>query len=230
MDPNRFPETSPSLLFRLGETVHHRAGLEDLCRRYWRPVFCYVRVAWAKSDEDARDLAQAFFLWLLEGEPLKTYTPERGGFRTFLKVLLRRFVGHQERALQRIKRGGGIDFVPLEDLGLGADPQDSDPEVLFDRAWVTEVVNQAMERVRKRYSARDQSSAFAVYEGYELVPAGERPTYAELGRRLGLETSEVKKHLFAIRDELRREIRRDLRCMTSDDRELEEEWSVLFRS
>ena len=226
--PRNFPNTTWGMVSRLGDcaTRDYRAGLEALCRRYWNPVYRYVRIAWAKTNDEAKDLTQAFFLWLLEGEPLRQYAPERGGFRAYLKVLLRRFVGHQERALKRLKRGGAVKHVPIEDAGLLADPNEADPEKLFDRSWVTELVNQAVARVREQ----SEEVAFAVYEGYELGLPEERPTYAQLGERLGISVKEVKRHLFAMREKVRGEIRSDLREMTADPEELEEEWGVLFRS
>ena len=214
------------MIARLRQTAQHREALEDLCARYWKPVYSYVRAAWAKSNEDAKDLAQAFFLWLLDGEPLKNYAPERGGFRVYLKVLLRRFVGHQEVALNRLKRGGGVKHIPIQDDGFVADSKETDPEKLFDRSWITELVNQAVDRVR----GRSDATSFQVYEKYEFAPEGERPTYKELGEELGIPVNEVKNHLFRLREEVRREIRADIAQMTSDPGELEEEWNVLFRS
>ena len=85
-----FPETSLGFAGALKKP--DELSLETLSRRYWKPVYSFIRVGWAKSNEDAKDLAQEFFLWLLEGEALKRYDVARGGFRSFLKALLRRFV------------------------------------------------------------------------------------------------------------------------------------------
>jgi len=223
---DRFPETRWSLVANLGETAAHRTALTDLCRHYWRPVHAYVRAAWSKSDADAADLTQAFFLWLLEGEALRRYSPERGGFRVYLKVLLRRFVGHQKAALDRLKRGGGRAPIPIPDGDLIPDPRGADPEAVFDRTWIAELVNRAVERAR----ATCGPEAFAVYDAYEFAPAGERPTYAELAARLGLTPGDVKRRLFRVREAVRQAIRADLREATADSQELEEEWRGLFGS
>ena len=50
---------------RASDAGDRRAGLEELCRRYWKPIYRYVRIAFAKSNEDAKDLTQAFLLWLM---------------------------------------------------------------------------------------------------------------------------------------------------------------------
>jgi RNA polymerase sigma-70 factor (ECF subfamily) len=217
-----FPETTWGLVSRLTDPSTQRAALETLCARYWKPVYRYVRIAWSKSNEDAKDLAQAFFAWLLEGDALARYRPEKGGFRAYLKTLLRRFVGHQELALQRVKRGGGVIPLPL-DTDLVEDPK-GDPEKAFDRAWVVDMVNRAIDRVR----ARGPEIAFRVYESYELVPPAERPTYVALAARLGIGENDVKAHLFAVRGEVRAELRAELVEITGGAAELEEEWQSLF--
>jgi len=192
-------------------------------------VYLYVRAGWRKPSEDAKDLTQAFFLWLLDGEPLKSYAPERGGFRTYLKVLLRRFVGHEDAALGRLKRGGGVLHLPITDDAAVADVKASNPEELFDRAWIAALVDGAVDRVRARCDRDGRSVAFRVYEGYDLVPGGESPTYSQLGERLGIPVNEVKNHLFAVREEVRAEVRADLAQATADPEELEAEWKALFR-
>lgn len=229
MPARRFPETSPSLVSRLSETARHGDGLEQLSQRYWRPVYLYVRAAWSKSTEDAGDLTQAFFLWLIEERPLRSYAPERGSLRAFLKVLLRRFVGHQERALRQLKRGGGARLVSIGDCEPPAAGSETDPERLFDRAWVTEVVTQAVDRVCAQLTEAGSRVAVDVYERYELAPPGARPTYVELAAELGQDVGQVKRHLVHVRDAVRREIRAELRQMTSDDGELEAEWREYFQ-
>jgi RNA polymerase sigma-70 factor (ECF subfamily) len=226
-----FPETSWSLVSRLQATgeERYREALGDLCRRYWKPAFAYVRSAWAKSTEEAKDLTQAFFLWLVEEPALRSYEPARGGFRPFLKTLLRRFVGHQEASLQRLKRGGGRALVPLDGVeALVADPAAADPERAFERAWITELVEQAIGRVRARRQSQGDPVAFRVYDEYELAPATAQPTYRDLAERHGLREADVRALLFSVREEIRSEVRRELARVTADERELDDEWRALL--
>lgn len=228
-----FPETTWSLVSRLQATgeERYREALEELCRRYWKPAFAYVRSAWAKSTEEAKDLTQAFFVWLIEEPALRTYEPERGGFRPFLKTLLRRFVGHQEESLRRLKRGGDRALLALDGLeALVADPAAADPEQAFERAWVTELVELSIGRVRARRREQGDPTAFRLYDEYELAAEGSQPTYRDLAERHGLRESDVRASLFSVREEIRTEIRRELARVTADERELEDEWRRLFRA
>jgi len=217
-----FPETAGDIL-----SVLNPSDLGELCRRYWKPVYAYVRIAWAKSNEDAKDLTQAFFLWLLEGETLQRYDPARGGFRAWLKTLLKRFVGHEERALGRLKRGGDRRFVPL-DGDLPAHRPSVDPEEAFEKAWFDELVLGAVDRVRVRLVADGKEIRFRIYQEFTQPPKAERPSYKGLAARHGLKESDIENWMFAVREEIRAELRTGLARMTSSAQELEDEWKRLF--
>ncbi len=229
-----FPKTVWELVSRAreGPEGDGRAALEELCRRYWKPVYTYLRVGWARSNEDAKDLTQAFFLWLVEDDLLKRYDRGRAAFRTYLKSLLKHFVQDHDKAIHRLKRGGGILILEL-DGGKGAggdlpDPKAADPEQAFDQAWLSALMALAIDRVKARFSDGRREVQFRVFEQYSLLPPGERPTYAALARTLGLGEDDVKNHLFTVREEIRKEIRRELSNTTGGPGELEDEWNAFF--
>jgi RNA polymerase sigma-70 factor (ECF subfamily) len=230
-----FPKTLWELVARAHDASAEtrREGLEGLCRRYWKPVYYYVRIAWAKSNEDAKDLTQAFFLWLTQGDAVGRYRPERASFRTYLKSLLQHFVHHQEDAMRRLKRGGGIRLLELDGelaalKNVLADPRTPAPEKAFDRAWRNSLVTDAVRRVRERFHSRGREMKFRVYEEHDLCPPDARPSYAQLAGRLGLKERDVDNYLCTVREEVRREIRAELAKLTTDAAALEEEWNAFF--
>jgi RNA polymerase sigma-70 factor (ECF subfamily) len=234
--PNgRFPETTLGVLslLREGAPGELYQALNVLSERYWKPIYAFIRVTGARTNEDAKDLTQAFFLWLQESEALRRFKEERGSLRGYLKILLKRFVKDQVQTLQRLKRGGGRTILSLscDSSGLEellVDPRGVDPETIYERVWRTELVSQAIDRLKDRARSEGNGIAFSVFEGYDLVSDAQRPTYAELGARLGLSEQEVKKHLFGMRSKLLGEIRIDLARQTASDRDLDDEWESLF--
>jgi RNA polymerase sigma factor (sigma-70 family) len=209
-------------------------ALDDLCRRYWKPVYHYFRAGWVKSNEDAKDLTQAFFLSLMDGETLSRYDPQRASFRTFLKSLLRHFVQNHDEALARLKRGGGLKILKLDDPdvplnGTLPDPREANPDDAFHHEWRSVLLSRAVERVRQRLLSEGKEIKFRVFEAYDLCPGAEPPTYASLGKRFGLEGSIVQHYLVDVREELRNEIRRELAETASSPEDLEEEWNAFFR-
>lgn len=232
---DEFPATSWSLIAGVqnSATLPRRQALERLCQRYWKPVYHYVQRAWAKSPEDAHDLTQAFFLRLLEKDSLQRYDPGRGGFRVYLKLLLRGFAADQHDALTALKRGGGVKLLALDGAPAGLreglpDARSADPEQLFDWAWKRDVLERAIERTRQWFAASDRAQQFRAFEEYELAGGEERPTYAHVAARLKVSESDVRNYLFAVRERLRSEIRAELAQTVSSPEQLDEEWKDLF--
>lgn len=230
-----FPRTTEGFLEHL---LHpggggDRRGLEELCRRYWKPVYFFIRVAWAKSNEDAKDLTQAFFAWLLEAEVLGRYEPGRAPFRAFLKAVLRRFVADQHKAAGRLKRGGGAGFVRLDDGELSledlvADAQAPDPEKVFDQAWLVAVMKNAVEAVRAKYAAEGRAAQFRVFEESDLVRDRPPPPYAELADRLKLTEGQVRNTLAAVRRAVREAVAVEIARQTGSREQFEEEWRAFL--
>src|SRR5258705_11404899 len=69
-------------------------ALETLCRTYWYPLYAYVRRQ-GHSPHDAQDLTQEFFARLLQKDYLEAVAPEKGRFRSFLIVALKRFLANE---------------------------------------------------------------------------------------------------------------------------------------
>ncbi|HYE98890.1 MAG TPA: hypothetical protein VEJ18_08265 [Planctomycetota bacterium] len=227
-----FPETVWEVV---GPSARTGERLDALVRAYWKPVYGYVRAVWRRSNEDGKDLVQAFFAWLLESGALAKYDPARGRFRPFLKSLLRHFVQHQDEALGRLKRGGGVALLPLDD-GLArldaqlADPRYQDPESAFDRAWRTSLLDAAQAAVRDRLMAAGKEAAWKAFEAYDLADAEGRPTYRALAERMNLKEKDVENHLVFVREALRTEIREALLRTSARREDLDDEWTEFLRS
>ena len=108
----RFPETHHSALFGVrGETPARRAlDYNAIAAAYWKPVYCYIRARWSKSNEDAKDLTQAFFAFLVEKDLLRPFDRERGTFRTYLRTCLDRF-WQISTGSNRGRSVGGLPFL-----------------------------------------------------------------------------------------------------------------------
>ncbi len=225
-----FPQTTQGIV----SDVRNGSALETVSRRYWKPIYIYLRAAWSKGNDDAKDLTQAFLLWLFESGSLKQFDPERGSLRGYPKVLLKTFVLRNEKDLNRLKRGGGIELRSLDgQAGLDEslpDPRGEDPDAIFDRTWKVELVDHAIGRVKQRCAESGRSAAYQVFELFDLGPDVDRPTYKEIASRLNLSDADVKRFLFQIREEVRNEIRREVAETTPGEELREDEWRRLFES
>ena len=65
-----------------------------------------------RTPEDAEDLVQEFFARLLQKEFLRAVEPERGRFRTFLVMALKRMMANEWDRANAQKRGGREKALP----------------------------------------------------------------------------------------------------------------------
>jgi RNA polymerase sigma factor (sigma-70 family) len=232
-----FPETLWEVVRRAGDRSEseRKKGLEELARIYWKPVYSYFRLSWTRSNEDCKDLVQAFFLWLFAGDALAKYDPTRGRFRAFLKSLVKHFVQHHDEAMGRLKRGGGISFVPLDDGDRSLesqipDPRFNNPDAAFDRTWKESVLKRAFQAVRARLEERGKTVHMKLFEDYDLTPAGERATYRALAEKYGIKETDVHNYLDLVREEMRNRIRQEFARSASSTDDIEHEWNEFLGS
>jgi RNA polymerase sigma factor (sigma-70 family) len=213
-----------------------RRGFEALVEGYWKAVYKYLRFQARAAPEDAEDLTQGFFARAYEKGFFDRYDPERGRFRTFLRVCLDGYVANERAAARTRTRGGGrpllsLDFGAVEgELRELPAREGDDPDEYFRREWVRGVFAQAVEALRAHARAAGKDAALAVFERYDLEgpEAAEKPTYAGLARELGLPVTQVTNHLAWARREFRRLAMEALAAQCGSDREFRAEARDLF--
>ncbi|HZE97634.1 MAG TPA: sigma-70 family RNA polymerase sigma factor [Planctomycetota bacterium] len=206
-----------------------REARDRFFAQYWRPVYKFIRTAGRASIEDAKDLTQEFFSYLLEGGLLQKYRHEKGRFRSFLKGVLRRFLSEARRDGAAQKRGGGRTFVSLDVAALETgEAAGRTPDELFDRQWARDVLTESLAELRIRLPAEGKGDCLRVYEAYELAPAQEGISYGSVGRALGLTEHQVKSHLDTARERLEQIVRERVARGVTSPRELADEMNELF--
>jgi len=221
---SRFPATAWSLLSRLRDPRDPRVQeyLNRMIEAYWRPVYKYVRIAWKRSNEDAKDLTQAFFVHLLEGDLLAKADPERGNFRKLLMAALRNFLSNEARAEKAEKRGGGRTVVSLDgDAGDSWASDPADPAEAFEAQWAREI----LERSIGLLGERCRPEVYAAFRRFHLEEASVKQIAAETGAT----EARVAHHLQDARGILRRLVTDEIRRYVQDETEIARELETLFR-
>jgi len=163
------------------------AALETLCRSYWYPLYVYVRSC-GRSPHDAQDLTQEFFARLLAQDWLSVVLPERGRFRTFLLVALKRFLANEWRRALTQKRGAGqpplaLDTVEAEHR-FAAEPA-LRPDELYERRWAMTLLEQSLERLQEELTRTGKSHEFDCLKEWLTAERGSIP-YDRIATALGL--------------------------------------------
>ena len=231
------PDTRASAVFglRSGDEAGRKQALEVLIAAYWKPVYKIVRRHWSKSNEDAKDLTQEFFSLAIEKDFFESFDPDRGRFRTFLVVCLKRFLSNADRAARRLKRGGG---TPAWSLDFGAADEElarepaapENEEDYFEREWVRHLIAMAVDDVRTEFVLKGRPAPFQVFERYDLAPPDqERPTYEALAAEVGITPVDVTNYLHQVRKRLRERLLARLREITGSEEEYRDEVRAFFR-
>jgi serine/threonine protein kinase len=225
-DSRSFPTTRPSFVARMGSAhaVERERAAEVLVRAYWKPVYKYARLRLRMQNEDAKDLTQAFFAQALEKDWLARFDPGKGSFRAFLRLSLEGFAANEEKARQRIKRGGGaaalpLDFETAEGELAGLEPPSSESvEAWFEREWRRELFAAVLAELERALVASGHALRLELFRRYDVEGEShhERPTYADRARA-GSRVTAVTNHPPPARREFRRLLMERLREETLDE-------------
>lgn len=213
------------------DAIGAAAALEELCRKYWYPLYAFIRRR-GFGPHEAEDLTQAFFAFLLEKEALKKVDRDKGKFRTFLLAALTNFLSNEWHRKQTLKRGGGSQFLSLDELDAEEkyrhELADSlTPEKLFERRWATAVIEQVLARLKLDYEQEGKGPLFAKLKiglTGEIGPG----QYANWADALEMSHGAVKVALHRLRRRFGELLRQEIAQTVTSPAEVEEEIRQLF--
>lgn len=230
-----FPVTHWSMVAAGGSdwkhsTVTAEEALTELCRDYWPPLYAFVRRR-GYSAHDAQDLTQAFFAYLIESKAHTRADREQGKFRTFLLMVLKRFLSAAHEHERRLKRGGGQQFVFLDQEvadveKLCAQQPSADEERLFEWHWAEALVRRAMKTLKADYAVGAKTRIFEELKTF-LTGGAQLPSQEEIAARLAMPVETLRSHLSRLRARYREILRGEIARTISDDADVEEELRYL---
>jgi RNA polymerase sigma factor (sigma-70 family) len=229
-DAGQFHTTrwSEVLLSAQSQTPGSQAALAELCRIYWYPIYSFVRRR-GYSPEDAQDLTQGFFLHLLDHKALHQVSPIKGKFRSFLVASLQNYLSDQTDKAHCLKRGGNIEFVPLdtksaEDRYRLAPLEFLTADKVFDARWAMTLLDDAMGRLREEYTAQGKASTFETLKPFiDPINSKAALSYKQVADALQVDLGSVKKLIFRLRKRYASVIREEVARTVSDPAEVDEE-------
>ena len=214
-------ETSPRSADALGE----------LCQTYWYPIYAFLRRKGCAHDA-AQDLTQEFFARMLEKRYIDDVGPEKGKFRTFLLVCLKRFLANEWDKTQAQKRGGGkaplsIDFEDAEGRYSLEPGHELTAQKVFERRWALTVLERSLAGVAEEFARSGRGDLFEALKVY-LVGESGAPAYAEIASKLKMTEGAVKVAVHRLRERYRAALRREIAATVSSEEEVDQEIAELF--
>jgi len=187
-----------------GSGPEARAALDTLIRRYEKTVELIIRSYWTPWNLSTEELKQEFFLRFLRSEDVLKLDKERGRFRNWLHVAVKRFMWNT-RASWFAERHGNTVTSPA-DFHVA---QSETPERILMRQFAEETLVRAIERHR---AAAPNKEKFDRLLRFLPGPAVDLDALAPIAEQLGTTSNALAVRI----NELRARHKRILREHVAD--------------
>lgn len=213
------------------DAPHNEKALASLCRKYWYPLYAFLRRNGISSHE-AEDLTQGFFAQLLSNQGLETVRREYGKFRSFLLASLKNFVADQRDRACAAKRSPDQPLLELDAQNAEdryrMEPVDrTDPEKLFERRWALTLLEEVLAALESEFATSGKGEVFR-----ELQPflSGEQamPAYKNVAASLALSEGAVRVTVHRMRERYRELIRKEIGDTLAVGEDVDAEMRHLF--
>ena len=227
-----FTETQWSLVRAAGDggsPTAAAAALEQLCERYWSPIYVYLRQR-GYSEHDAQDMAQGFFERIIEDNTFASATQAKGRFRHYLVGALDHFMINEWHKAKAIKRGGRCTIVSLDEAETKyaeVPASDLTPERAYDMRWRMTLLEQGLKRLQTKYKDKGKEQHFELLKPF-LTATFDHESRARISAalKISLNTADVTVHRF--RQEFRKAVRAELAETVTSKAEFDDELRDLF--
>jgi DNA-directed RNA polymerase specialized sigma24 family protein len=206
-----------------------RAAVEELYRPYCYPVYAFISRR-GHGRQDAQDLTQDFFVHLLEKSTLSRADLQRGRFRSFLLGALDHFLAHAAERARAGKRGGGCQWVFLDDDAAETSYQLAAPEGMtahkvFEARWAVALVEVAFLRLRGELESEGKGPLFEALQGF--LHGREDASYQQVAGALSLSLGALKTAIHRLRVRYRTLLREEVARTVARPAEVNEELRYL---
>lgn len=209
--------------------------VENLMRRYWRPVYCYLRHR-GYANEAAKDLTQGFFHEIvLRRELIQQADQAKGRFRTFLLTALDRYVTDMHRKETASKRSPTRPIVRFGEINGTNEvemPAEATPDEAFLYTWASGLLDEVLAKVKDECYSTGKATHWQVFHAKILAPiigSAAPLSLTDICTKYGVDSeSKASNMVVTVKRRFRAVLRHCLRKFVQSDSEIEEELSELI--
>ncbi len=225
--PNRFSTTCwTQVVASRGDSSLAAEALSELCQDYYEAIVAFIRYS-ERDEESARDLAHAFFAHVLEGHAFDGADRNRGRFRSYLLGAVKHFLAQNHVKSKRLRRGGDVEMVGLDD-SAGELPNFSiSPDDNFDRRWASTVLDRALDALKCECDDNDMGDLFQHLHPW-LTGDATYGSQADLAEQIQMDLNTLKSHVSRLRIQFRRCVKDEVARTLVDPAQTEEEMKTLL--
>jgi len=215
------------------DAPHRREALEQLCTVYWLPLYGYLR-RHGHAPQDAEDLTQGFFVYLIGSDFLDRPDPAKGRFRGYLVGALKHYLGSHFERVGAQKRGGGASFIDWAGLDAEAefaavDQPQRDPAAVYETTWALALLARALTRLHDEQAAAGRGRQFEVLKPF-LSATPTRGDYDEAARALGTTRTNVAVWVHRLNARYAELVKLEVAATVQDPAEVEPEMRHLLQA
>ena len=205
-----------------------RRALAELCNAYYEPVATFLRCELRDADA-ARELVHDFFAHMLAGGTIARAEQERGRFRSYLLGAGKHFLSHHREARRRLKRGGGVENLSLNETEACSVPDAGalSPDAAFDRQWALTVLAHALEALRRECVAEGRADFFELVKPW-LTGDAARGDQAALAAGCGMNANALKVAVHRLKRRFRQLLKAEVAGTLEEPGLVEAEMRALF--
>jgi RNA polymerase sigma-70 factor (ECF subfamily) len=219
---------------RTGNKSSSAVLMNDLLKKYWKPVYCYLRRK-GFDNERAKDLTQGFFQEIVLKRALIEHADKsRGRFRTFLLTALQQYMSeaHRKQNFRKSKpKGFLLSLDELTSAQMPEAPAEFSPEDSFHYAWAAQLLDQLLEEVEAKCRADGKAIHWQVFHDRVLGPIMEgtdAPSMEEICQQYDIESpGKASNMIVTVNRRFRAALTRHLRRLVVQDSEVDEEFQEL---
>jgi RNA polymerase sigma-70 factor (ECF subfamily) len=180
------------------------------------------------------DLTQEFFFRLVGKNYLESLDRETGKFRSFLLVVLKRFLANEWDRANRQKRGGGRQILSLDEVDtelryLHEPVDDRTPEKVFEQRWALAVLGQVMNRLQNEMAEAGKAELFRELKDFLGGDTG-GVSYSEVAARCQMNEGALRVAIHRLRQRYREILREEIAGTVTSPEQIEDEIRHLFLS
>jgi DNA-directed RNA polymerase specialized sigma24 family protein len=217
------------------DEARRRERVDELLKKYWKPVYCYLRRK-GHSNDFAKDMTQDFFYEVVLGrELIQRADKTKGRFRTFLLTALDRYASdiyHKETAKKRLAKSQQIPLETADPTTLTGTKPDLRPDQVFHHMWASQVLNQVLDSMKTDCHNSGKSIHWEVFNAKVIRPIlddTEPPSLKELCAKHGIDSErKASDMIYLLKRQFRTAMRRFLRQFVESDSEVDDEFNEIL--
>jgi len=207
-----------------------------LLKRYWKPVYCYLRRK-GYDNEEAKDLTQGFFHEVVIGRQLiQRANRTKGRFRSYMLVALNNYISAvhaAETTQKRVPKGKLVSLDMADPPDFCRVIRDYTPEESFDYVWVSALLEQVLEDVETTCYEEGKTVHWRVFRERVLAPITDRtdpPSLGEICHKYDIESPRVASNMIiTVKRRFQAILRKHLRETVTSDSQIEDELAEISK-